>query len=189
MISRSVETFWGGRSVDTKLSLKIAVVEGSERTIGCVHLGGVSGGRFYDTHTELLPEVGITLKAQQTSYGLTGISAAPFEGNDLQVLTSDKNHGGVHWLNKAWGDRMVSVDTDWGNLGTIKQSEVGNPGCRTGLVRLINREGDVKYYILTGDFSGRADDWSVTMKLAEAEVSEEVANLPQKSLIPHSSKK
>lgn len=157
-------------------------VQGSERDLKGTHLGqlpltsaGFSQG-FKDSDTVQVPGAGILFTVEQASYGRTGIAASAEEGYKIEALRINPDTKAPEWIkpNPVLG-KTVDVATDRGNLSKIPDDSpswskfnMGNPGVKSGAVKVTNQAtGEVKYYALGAQFTGKQDGWQVRRGVIE----------------------
>lgn len=141
------------------------------------------GSTYKDEHDEALPEVGIIVRASQSSAGYTGISALPLKGFTVEALNPDASSKKTMWRGTSWQeeDNEVNVCSDFGAMETIANEDwatanFGNPGTRFGVVRVTNEDdGTQKFYALGATFRGEPDSWHVTGKIVEVQPTEKMA--------------
>ncbi len=148
--------------------------------INSVHLGRIErpdGGATYkdEAHT-FVDEAGFVFTVTQSSAGFTGIYVNPTEGHTVSMLAFDPETKKADWVEPSVDDPQILVSGDWGqlvnnpNILKVKwdsNTKFGEAGIHAGVIKVINAEGQSRYYGLAADFEGKEDDWSVTGKIVE----------------------
>lgn len=155
-----------------------------------VHLPGVFLGNIVDhdgwlqahkdRHEQPVVEAGIGFVVSQSSAGGTYLWAKAMTGYQVEALNPDASSRRSMWRAAPEGEE-VSVDSDWGKIGSLKADEsflgmknVGNPGVRSGIIRVTDPEGGQRHYFMGAEFSGRDNDWRVTGAMREVWPNEQM---------------
>jgi hypothetical protein len=134
--------------------------------------GGWNAG-YKDDHQEIVDEAGLIFVVSQSSFGGTYLSAKAVEGHTVEALNPDASSARSMWRGVSEHNQKVSVDADTGKMGSVSSHanwaniNFGNPGSRSGIVRVTDPQGKQRYYLMGADFQGRPDSWRVTGSLTE----------------------
>ena len=119
-----------------------------------------------------VPEAGFTVIAEQASYGFTGVSARALVGFTVEALTVNKDTQQTNWVKPSAVDKNVRVNGNWGRMQEVDpklwgETNLGNPGTQTGIVKVTDIAGKAKYYALGANFEGEPDGWIVRGAVTE----------------------
>lgn len=135
---------------------------------------------YKDSHEELVPDAGIVFVVSQSSAGGTYLSAKAMEGYKVEALNPNASSRRSMWVEAPDHKEAVSVDSDWGKLGSLSPSDdwtainFGNPGTRSGLVRVTGPHEEQHYYLMGANFQGEPDSWRVEGALCEVTPNEQL---------------
>lgn len=148
-----------------------------------VHLGARIGrdgwnAGYKDTHEQLVLDAALRFGVGQSSGGSTYVYAIGCEGYTVESLNPDASSPRSLWRNASPRTDKVTVDSDWGKFGTLepgvsfKEINFGNPGVRSGIVRVTAPDGTQRFYLMAADFRGKPDDWRVHGLIREIKPNE-----------------
>ena len=132
----------------------------------------LNGNGYVDEYYQPVHDAGIEFGVEQASYGFTGISARTIS-KDLKVeaLKEDKDTKAISWVQSDESGE-VRVTGDWGKLGEVSIEDqanvnLGKEGGRAGIVRVTDKTGNQRFYVMGADFKGEPDNWKVTAQMVE----------------------
>lgn len=170
-VSAAIEPQWESQSGGLQIKLAGAY-------LGC--LVGASGWNagFKDSHEEAVLDAGLVFVVSQSSGGGTYLSAKAVDGYTVEALNPEASSRRSMWIQAPEYRDDVLVDSDWGSLGADVQDwssiNFGNPGTRSGLVRVTGPDEDQRYYLMGAKFQGEPDNWRVAGALCEVTPNEQL---------------
>lgn len=135
---------------------------------------------YRDSHEEEVPDAGVVFVVSQSSMGGTYLSAKAMEGHRVEALNPDASSRRNMWIEAPDNREDVLVDSDWGKTGSLNPSDhlnsinFGNPGTRSGIVRVTGPDEKRHYYLMGANFEGQPDSWYVEGALCEVTPNEQL---------------